>query len=46
MRYNVILAQNEQGMYRVIVASYDDRNRLPTSDEIFRTYSAKGILST
>jgi Cell division protein len=24
--YNVILAQNERQMYRVIVASYDDRN--------------------
>ncbi len=23
--YKIILAQNEQGMYRVIIASYDDK---------------------
>jgi cell division protein FtsN len=41
--YNVILAQNEQGMYRVIVASYDDRAQAASKrDEIYRTYSAKG----
>ena len=41
--HNVILAQNEQGMYRVIVASYDDRDQAAARrDEIYRTYSAKG----
>ena len=41
--YNVILAQNEQGMYRVIVASYDDKAQAASKrDEIHRTYSAKG----
>ncbi len=41
--HNVILAQNEQGMYRVIVASYDDRDQAARKrDEIHRTYSAKG----
>ncbi len=41
--YNVILAQNEQGMYRVIVASYDDKEQAANKrDEIHRTYSAKG----
>jgi cell division septation protein DedD len=41
--YSVILAQNEQGMYRVIVASYDDRAQAAAKrDEIYRIYSAKG----
>lgn len=41
--YNVILAQNEQGMYRVIVASYDNKDQAATRrDEIYSTYSAKG----
>ena len=41
--YSVILAQNEQGMYRVIVASYDDKAQAAARrDEIYRTYSAKG----
>lgn len=41
--YNVILAQNEEGMYRVIVASYDDKAQAANKrDEIYRTYSAKG----
>ncbi|MFA7493457.1 MAG: SPOR domain-containing protein [Proteiniphilum sp.] len=39
----VILAQNEQGMYRVIIASYDDKAQAAAKrDEIYRTYSAKG----
>lgn len=41
--YNVILVENEQGMYRVIVASYDDRAMAASQrDEIYRKYSAKG----
>lgn len=41
--YPVILAQNEQGMYRVIVASYDDKNSAASKrDEIYRKYSALG----
>lgn len=41
--YNVILVENEQGMYRVIVASYDDRGMAAAQrDEIYRKYSAKG----
>lgn len=41
--YNVILAENEQGMYRVIVASYDDKSSAATKrDEIYRKYSALG----
>jgi len=39
----VILAQNEQGMYRVIVASYDDKQEaVAKREEIYSTYSAKG----
>ena len=41
--YPVILAQNEQGMYRVIVASYDDKaDAAAKRDEIYHAYSAKG----
>ncbi len=41
--YNVILAQNEQGMYRVIVASYDYKETAAAKrDEIYQKYSAKG----
>ncbi len=41
--HSVILAQNQQGMYRVIVASYNDRAQAAAKrDEIYRTYSAKG----
>ncbi len=41
--YNVILAQNEQGMYRVIVASYDDKETAAMKrDEIYNKYSAMG----
>ncbi|MDR0422918.1 MAG: SPOR domain-containing protein [Proteiniphilum sp.] len=39
----VILAQNEQGMFRVIVASYDYKAQAAARrDEIYRIYSAKG----
>lgn len=45
--YSVILAQNEQGMYRVIVASYDDKAQAAAKrDEIYQTYSAKGDTET
>lgn len=41
--YPVILAQNEQGMYRVIVASYDDRESAAAKrEEIYNRYSAQG----
>jgi cell division septation protein DedD len=41
--YQVILAQNEQGMYRVIVASYDDKAVAAAKrDEIYQKYAAKG----
>ena len=41
--YNVILAQNDQGMYRVIVASYDDKgSAVAMRDEIYQKYAAKG----
>lgn len=41
--YGVILAQNEQGMYRVIVASYEDKNSaVAKRNEIYEKYSAKG----
>ncbi len=41
--YNVILAQNDMGMYRVIVASYDDKQSAAAKrDEIYRKYSALG----
>lgn len=41
--YSVILAENEQGMYRVIVASYDDKaSAAAKRDEIYKKYSALG----
>ena len=41
--YNVILAQNEQSMYRVIVASYDDKESAARKrNEIYEKYSTKG----
>ena len=41
--YSVILAENEQGMYRVIVASYDDKAPAASKrDEIYQRYSALG----
>ncbi len=41
--YDVILAQNEQGMYRVIVASYDDKDAaVMKRDEIYNRYSSMG----
>ena len=41
--HSVILAQNDQGMYRVIIASYDEKSQAAAKrDEIYRTYSAKG----
>ncbi len=41
--HKVILAENEQGMYRVIVASYDNKDQAAAKrEEIYSTYSAKG----
>ena len=41
--HKVILAENEQGMYRVIVASYDTKEQAASKrEEIFNTYSSKG----
>ncbi len=41
--YQVILAENEQGMYRVIVASYDNKDQaVAKREEIYRKYSALG----
>ena len=41
--HNVILAENEQGMYRVIIASYDDKAEAAAKrEEIYNSYSAKG----
>ena len=41
--HQVILAQNEQGMYRVIVASYDDKGQAAAKrEEIYNKYSAIG----
>ena len=41
--HKIILAENEQGMYRVIIASYDDRSLAEAKrEEIYSQYSAKG----
>jgi len=41
--YNIILAQNEQGMYRVIIASFDDKpSAVDKRNEIRSAYQAKG----
>ncbi len=41
--YNVILAENEQGMYRVIVSSHDDKaSAAAARDAIYQKYAAKG----
>ena len=41
--HRVILAENEQGMYRVIVASYDTKEQAAAKrGEIYNTYTAKG----
>ena len=41
--HNVILAENEQGMYRVIIASYDEKDAAAAKrEEIYNNYSAKG----
>ncbi len=41
--YNVILAQNEQGMYRVIIASFDDKpSAVDKRNEISSIYQSKG----
>lgn len=41
--YNIILAQNESGMYRVIIASYDDKGSAVNQRNTIRDkYLAKG----
>lgn len=41
--YKVILAQNEQGMYRVIIASFDDKpSAVDKRNEIKEKYLSKG----
>jgi len=41
--HQVILAQNEEGMYRVIVASYDDKVQAAAKrEELYNNYSAIG----
>lgn len=41
--HHVILAQNEQGMFRVIVGSFDDRVAAAAQrEQLHRTYSARG----
>ena len=41
--HQVILAQNEKGMYRVIVASYDDKAQAAAKrEQLYNNYSAKG----
>ena len=41
--HKVILAENEQGMYRVIIASYDDKAQAAAKrEELYSQYSAKG----
>lgn len=41
--YKVILAQNEQGMYRVIIASYDSKDQaVARKNEILSEFAVKG----
>lgn len=41
--YNIILVQNEQGMYRVIIASYDDKDQaIARKNEILSSFSTLG----
>lgn len=41
--YKVILAQNEQGLYRVIIASFDDKpSAVDKRNEITSAYQSKG----
>lgn len=45
--YNVILAQNEQGWYRVIIASYDNKDQaVAKKNEILSNFSALGSLES
>ena len=45
--YNVILARNDQGMYRVIIASYDSKEQaVAKKNEILEKYNALGDAST
>jgi len=45
--YNVILARNEQGMYRVIIASYDSKEQaVAKKNEILEKYMSNSDLAT
>ncbi|MDR2954613.1 MAG: SPOR domain-containing protein [Prevotella sp.] len=45
--YNVILARNDQGMYRVIIASYDSKEQaVAKKNEILEKYASKGDAET
>lgn len=45
--YNVILARNEQGMYRVIIASYDSKEQaVAKKNEILEQYLSNSDLAT
>lgn len=45
--YKVILVQNEQGMYRVIIASYDSKDQaVAKKNEILSTFSSVGDSET
>lgn len=45
--YNVILARNEQGMYRVIIASYDSKEQaVAKKNEILGKFNAMGDATT
>ncbi|EGK01633.1 MAG: SPOR domain-containing protein [Prevotella sp.] len=45
--YNIILARNEQGMYRVIIASYDSKEQaVAKKNEILAKYAELGEPST
>ncbi|WP_029905545.1 SPOR domain-containing protein [Prevotella sp. 10(H)] len=45
--YSVILARNEQGMYRVIIASYDSKDQaVAKKNEILQKYAEMGDAAT
>jgi len=45
--YDIILVRNDQGMYRVIIASYDSKEQaVAKKNEILESYNAMGDVST
>jgi cell division protein FtsN len=45
--YNIILVRNDQGMYRVIIASYDSKEQaVAKKNEILENYNTMGDAST